>query len=370
METKKLEHIGRGLLTSLIFLFTIISNDSFAQKAEGKDCDETLIQARRFYQLGQIEKVPGVLESCMKDGFSKEQKSEAYELLVLTYQYDNQPTQAEETFIELLKHDPEYKIKGKNTPFEFLRLYNTYHAPPVYSIGFLGGVNMAFGQRTQSFSLSNAQGSEEEDLTDYNSDGIGFQVGVTVKRYISKKFELNLDLIYNNMKYERTLNQLGFENIIYREDQRMFQAPLTLTYDFELGKFSPYLRLGGGISYLFTSEAILEREYTDESLPTVTGPPIDMLGQRNNVNFFSTAGAGLKFKIPRGIIVLDVRHNWYFLQQNRPSKRYENNILTYEYHYVDDDFKLGNVSVSLGYTYSFHKIKLIKKKKEVTNKVE
>lgn len=369
MKISNLRHIVRGTLTLVLFLLLVIVPELVsAQKNESKDCDEALNEARRFYQLGQIEKVPRTLESCMEKGFSKEQKSDAYELLVLTYQYDNQPAEAEETYIDLLKHDPEYTINEKNTPNELLRLYKTYHAPPVYSIGFLGGLNLAFGQRIQSYSLSN---SDEKPFSEYDNDGLGFQVGLTVKRYISKKFELNLDLIYNNIRYERTLSQLGFANIIYKEDQKIFKFPLTATYDFEMGKFSPYVRLGGGLSYLFNSEATLEREYPQTSnLPGVTGPPINILGQRNNINFFSTAGVGLKFKIPRGIIVLDARHNWYFLQQNRPSKRYENNVLVYEYHYLDDDFKLGNFSLSLGYTYSFHKIKLIKKRKEVTKQVE
>ncbi|MEQ9147621.1 MAG: outer membrane beta-barrel protein [Cytophagales bacterium] len=369
MNSNRLINIIRGALASLIFFLALamIAFDSHAQKGEEKDCGEVLNQARRYYQLGQIEKVPGVLESCMNGGFSKEQKSEAYELIVLTYQYDNQPVQAEETYIELLRHDPEYTINELNTPNELLRLYKTYHAPPVYSIGFLGGVNMAFGQRTQSYGPSNS----ERELSDYSNDGLGFQVGLTVKRYISKKFELNLDLMYNNVRYQRTLNQLAFANIVFKEDQKMFKFPMTLTYGFEMGKFSPYIRLGGGISYMFSSEAIVERLYSETSqLPDVTGPPIDVSGQRNDINFFSTAGIGLRFKIPRGVIVLDARHNWYFLQQNRPSKRYENNVLVYEYHYIDDDFKLGNYAFSLGYTYSFHKIKLIKKRNEVTKKVE
>jgi hypothetical protein len=346
----------RALLLILLLLTLHI-------ELKAQTCDENLEQARRFYQIGQIEKVPGVLESCMEKGFTKAQKTEAYELLVLTYQFDNEPKEAEETFISLLKHDPEYAVNEANTPAEMMRLYNTYHAPPVYSIGFIGGVNLAFGQRTQSFGLSNA----EKNLTEYSSDGFGFQAGLTVKRYISKSFELNLDLMYNNVRYERILSQLGFSEVLYQEDQRQFIFPLTFTYDIDFGRFSPYVRLGGGLAYMFSSEATIERIYNENSitnLPNVSGPAIDMIEQRNNINFFSTVGAGLKFKVPRGIIALDVRHNWNFLQQNRPSKRYDNNILVYEYLYVDDDFKLGNIAVSLGYTYSFHKIKLLKNKKE------
>lgn len=357
----------RLLLRISIFLFLLLSG--YSGMVHAQTCDQNLEQARRFYQNGQIEKVPGILESCMDKGFTKAQKSEAYELLVLTYQFDNEPKQAEETFIRLLKHDPEYTVNAANTPAEMMRLYNTYHAPPVYSIGFIGGVNMAFGQRTQSFGLSNA----EDNLSEYSSDGFGFNAGLTIKRYISESFELNLDLMYSNIRFKRSLSQLGsssqpdFSEVLYQEDQRQFIFPLTLTYDIELGRFSPYVRLGGGLSYMFSSEATLERLYNENSvinLPNVTGPPIDMIEQRNNINFFSTAGAGLKFKVPRGVLVFDVRHNWNFLQQNRPSKRFDNNILVYEYLYVDDDFKLGNIAISVGYTYSFHKIKLLKNKKE------
>jgi hypothetical protein len=251
-------------------------------------------------------------------------------------------------------------LNSESAPSELLRLYQTFHAPPIYSIGVLGGINAAFGQRTQSYSLGNS----EKDVSTYSRDGLGFQVGLTVKKYISKRFELNMDFIYSEIKYEKTFSPLNFADVIYKEDQRQFNVPLSLTYDFQLGKFSPYLRLGGGLSYLFSAEATVERQYAQgvQNLPNVTGPAIDMLDQRNNLNFFSTAGAGLKFKVPRGVIVFDARYNWYFIQQNRPSKRFDNNTLVYEYLYLDDDFKLGNVALSIGYTYSFHKIKIIKKR--------
>jgi hypothetical protein len=71
----------------MIVLSTMGLTNSYSQT----DCNETLNQARRFYQAGQIEKVPKVLDECMSKGFTKSQKTEAYQLLVLTYQYDNKP---------------------------------------------------------------------------------------------------------------------------------------------------------------------------------------------------------------------------------------------------------------------------------------
>jgi hypothetical protein len=234
------------LISCILAMLCLGVNNSYAQ-----DCEENLEQARRYYQIGQIEKVPGILEPCMEDGFDKSQKSEAYELMVLTYQYDNKPKEAEDSYIDLLKHDPEYTINEANAPSELLHLYQTYHAPPIYSIGFLGGVNIATGQRIQSYGLSNA----EENLSEYSNDGLGFQVGLTVERYISKSFEINLDFIYKNVRFERTLSQLDFADIIYAESQDQFNIPLTATYDLQLGKLSPYARIGAGLSIMFNSEA-------------------------------------------------------------------------------------------------------------------
>ncbi len=364
-RAKLYRSIGSAAIIKSFFVALWLIFNSTTTNAQ--DCTKSLEQARNFYKQGLIERVPKTLEECLKDGFTKSQKTEAYQLLVLTYQFDNKPEQAQDTYIDLLKHDPEFTLNAENTPSELMRLYNTFHAPPIYSVGILAGVNYAFGQRTQSFNLSDS----EDELSNYSNNGIGFQVGITVKKYISKRFELNADILYKEVKYQKTLNQLEFAEVIFKEDQRQLNLPLTVTYDFQLGRFSPYLRLGGGLSYLLASEALVERIYLDESvqnLPNVTGPAIDVQAQRNNINFFSSAGIGLKFKIPRGVIVLDARHNWYFLDQNRPSKRFNNNVLVYEYLYIDDDFKLGNVAISLGYTYSFHKIKIIKKKKVTSSK--
>ena len=66
---------------------------------------------------------------------------------------------------------------------------------------------------------------------------------------------MNIDFLYQNVKYKKNLSQLGFSDILYSESQNQFNIPLTLTMDKEFGRFSPYVRVGGGLSYMFSAEA-------------------------------------------------------------------------------------------------------------------
>jgi len=76
------------------------------------------------------------------------------------------------------------------------------------------------------------------------------------------------------------------------------------------------------------------------------------------------AGGGLKYKIPNGYVILDLRYNIGLTEQNDPeSNRYTasddvQNLINY-YLYADDNFVLNNIIVSLGYQRTLYRPKKI-----------
>ena len=72
------------------------------------------------------------------------------------------------------------------------------------------------------------------------------------------------------------------------------------------------------------------------------------------IDLFGQAGAGLKFKTTLGYLNLEVRSNFGLLNQTvRGGASAE--ALRWEYKYVDDDFNLNNLNLTLGYTQIFYK---------------
>ena len=59
-------------------VFIILLFTSFLLKAqEESDCAKTLKNAQKVYDSGEIEKVEALLISCLEDGFTRAQKTEA-----------------------------------------------------------------------------------------------------------------------------------------------------------------------------------------------------------------------------------------------------------------------------------------------------
>jgi hypothetical protein len=344
----------RKLITCIITVFVI-----FSGYAQDIDCDDRLDKARKLFDAGKLEKVESTLQPCMEKGFNNNQKTEAYQIIILTQQYDNRPADAEATFLELLGHDPEFEVNEANTPQELLHLMEKHHAPPLWSAGVVFGGVISNARRSVSYST----GDSKNETKTYSPDGTGYVIGLRVNRFITTDIEIGGEIQLMRQKFKSTSDQFGFATIESSETQDWVQLPIMGTYDFSHGKWEPFVRLGVVPAFLVSANATLKRLDNTENLGAVTGPDIDMLPQRNTFNVASLFGAGVKYKIPRAFLILEVRHSWYFLNQVETSQRYGNPELLNQYLYVDDDFNLGNIQILLGFTYSFHKIKTRKKSK-------
>ena len=106
---------------SVLFFLTVISNVGFAQT-----CEENLSTAQERFEKGHLNGIPGLLVECLRSGFSRSEKIQAYRLLTISYLYNDDPFGAENSFLKLLELDPEYRVT-ENDPveLEYLRI-NTF----------------------------------------------------------------------------------------------------------------------------------------------------------------------------------------------------------------------------------------------------
>ena len=72
------------------------------------DCLQTLARANDEFTAGRFFGIPALLKNCLDNGFTNEQKIQAYQLLTQAYLILDDPIAAEDSYLKLLKADPEF----------------------------------------------------------------------------------------------------------------------------------------------------------------------------------------------------------------------------------------------------------------------
>ncbi|MBN1598112.1 MAG: hypothetical protein JW894_07445 [Bacteroidales bacterium] len=318
----------------------------------------TLREAKSLYEEGLIEEIPHLLSGCMESGFTRAQRIEAYKLIILAYLFDDDQFQAEKTMDEFLKKFPEYEVMP-NDPVEFVYLLESYKTASVYSFNFMFGPVFSNQRITEHYSLMGVNKNKMSDQI-----GTGFQVGTGMSRNIWKALYVNIEGYYTWHSYGSTeegiitfRNTEGeFATITVKEKLNKIDVPLSLTYKFDLGKLNYFLSIGGMAS--FVQSAILEPERSQPAInESIPGGERDIKQHRQEICYSAVAGMGLEYKIPRGFIVLDIRHHMGLNNMVITDERYSSPRLQSGFFYLDDDFSLDYLSINIGYHFSIYQSK-------------
>jgi len=342
----------KKLCCIIVFVVGIL-NISFSQQ---EDCIFKLQEAEKLYTQGLIEEIPQLLEPCIKRGLSKEDKLEAFKLVILSYLFDDNQQEAESEILNYIKQYPEYEITPTDAT-EFVYLFESYNPVPVYSFGGSVGLNTSIISLLEPFDTENL-----DDYTgDYTPSGMGLQGGLFVDRYLHENWRLSVELFYsqNIFKYNDLL--YGFASIDYEETHTAIQLPLTATYSFLTeGKWNPYLRAGFGTSLLLDAKSTITREYVETEplqFAKIKSSDYDIKNNTESLHYWTIFGGGIKYKITHSYLFFDVRFNYglnnIIKTQNRLDESEQE--LIFKYFFAHDDFKLNNLSFSLGWAYTFYK---------------
>lgn len=322
------------------------------------DCSTKIQDARRAYDQGLIEEVPQMLQPCMENGFSRVQRIEAYKLMILSYLFDDDQFQAEKTMVEFLKKFPEYEI-NPNDPIEFVYLFESYRTTSVFSIGLNAGFNFTDPRIIEPYTMLDRTHAK---LT--NTMKSGFQVGLGVGTYLSKHILANVELYFSENQYsfkDELIAPLtgasdGITSVLYNEKLLKIEIPLTFTYEFTIKKIHYYFRGGASLANLANVTGLASRRYSPE-LPPVAGENTSMMDSRKKMLYSGIAGFGLRYKVPRGVVMLDFRTHIGLNNIVDPSKRTLTSELADKFYHRDDDYSLNSFSISAGYYFSFYKPK-------------
>ncbi|MBL7856179.1 MAG: PorT family protein [Cyclobacteriaceae bacterium] len=344
----------KRLLPLLIFS-SIITHHLQAQST----CAQTLRTARSTYDQGRLHELPVLLQACLVNGFSDQEKVEAYKLLALAYIYLEEPTKADEAMLNLLQTDSYFEINNTTDPAEFISLYKTFRTWPIYRVGAKIGVNASL---PNTISRVNAvDGSQAE-----YSPNINFQSGVAFEIPLGKKIILNPELYFQLRSFLYT-NNVALQNDVEnttegREKGTWISVPVSVQYLLNEKRFHPYVALGVSADYLMNAEITLNR--TRENATSVQQQTFTLSPQRNAFNLGLVASAGSKVKVGGGYITGELRFLYGLTAVNDESTAFtiDNNVL-FDYGYADNYFKLNSISITFGYVYNVFSPKKLRNKK-------
>jgi len=348
-------------ISGILFLM-LIQFGSYPVMAQDEQCAFTLREAENLYDQGRIENIPEMLQSCIQRGFSSEDRLAAYKLIILCSLYNDEQSQAEDQMLAFLKKYPEYELIPTD-PEEFRFLFEKYRTRPIFDYGLFVGLNYAHGIMVQPYSTFP---NLHNDVLRFHPNNFGICAGALLNFYITNDLQISFEPMFAQ-KLIKLDHEQGMVQGIYTkehfEQQTCIDFPLSVTYDFNLGRFRPYVRAGGQIGYMIGATTSTTTKYFNsvgEEVHENSGPDEDVYdtGNRNSMSYAAILGGGVKLKITKGYFYLDTRYNIGLNIQNT-GNRYDLNELIWKYQYMDPDFRLNNFMVCIGFVRSFYNPKKV-----------
>lgn len=331
-------------------------------EVQAQSCAETLNQARESFNAGHLYEIPALLKPCLDNGFNKDQKIEAYWLLTRTYLLIDDPISAEDSYLKLLKQDPEYLIDPARDPVDVVYLSRKFKTTPIFVVyGKVGG-SLTSPVAINNFGTDNTSASRES----YDSN-LGIHIGAGGEVNINEHLSVGTELNFYTRSYKYSNILFNADKQTFIENQAGINLPLLVKYRWDFVKIRPYVYAGLGLDYLLSAKAtvkLVDRVGSGSEDLTeipVTGPEVNIKEQRSLLNRFAHIGAGVNYRLGYNYLVFDVRYMVGLSNIVDEGEQYNNSTLLYKYGYVDDDKRLNSLAVSVGFVKPLYKPRKIKK---------
>jgi hypothetical protein len=327
---------------------------------QDKSCSFTLKEAQRLYQQGLIKDIPSMLQGCLAKGFTRQERQDAYKLILLCLLYDDNQAGADSAMPKFLKKFPDYELNPTD-PKEFVYLFNSYRNLPVLSVGLSFGANLTQVAVIESYQLANTNGTPRK----YKSGGIGLQYGIQLNTYVAPQIEIGAGALIATYKFSSTdsvkFNLLSTQVIKAAETETRYEFPVFVRYNFKplkKIKITPYARLGVVPAYTTTASVVLSRSFINKAVQNdVPAVSYDILAWRKQFGIWAVAGGGLRLDVPPYLYFrVDVKYQLGFspMKVNADAKFADTDIGS-KYYYRSDNFRLNNIGLSVEIGHSFYK---------------
>ena len=349
--------MNKSLLITTLVGITIFSWHTSKSQST---CAQTLRTARSTYDQGRLHELPALLEGCLRNGFTKQEKVEAYKLLTLTYIYLEEPGQADATMLKLLHTDPYFELNETADPAEFIALYRTFRTWPIYRMGAKVGVNATMPSIVSYVDAL-------EGVTARYKPAINFQAGVVFELPLSDKLTLNPELYFQlrSFHYDSTV---GLDTTLVNtsegtESQSWLSLPISLQYaPSNKSRLNPYVSVGVSVDYLLNASLTMNRIRINAN--STQERTFGVKEDRSNINLSAIASAGIKAKLGGGYVVSELRFIYGIKKINDKTAAFSiDDYLLFDNGYADNIMKLNSIAVTAGYVYNVFNPKKLKNRR-------
>jgi tetratricopeptide (TPR) repeat protein len=335
----------RILLCCILCL--VILSRAAAQDA----CELSLTRAQEEFDAGRFVSVPGILNECLQHNQNREWEQRANLLLAETYLLLQDNEKAEECYLKVLKANPEYVTDEKRDPIDLVYLSKKFTSDPIFSIGGMVGMNASFVRP-----INDAVIAPQYDREESYSSRLGGQVSVYGDYHYSPKISATLEVNYSFCSFSHRTEGMfhaGNYSLEFTEKQSWIGVPLLVKYSDHKGSLRPYCYGGLGFNFLIADKASLVLNGNNES------PEINYKGVRNSFARTLIVGAGAKYKWKLKYLFGEVRYSAGLSNMTNSAGRYPDINTTWPY--ADDDFRLDNLTISIGYVHPLYNPRKLKK---------
>jgi hypothetical protein len=338
----------------VLILLLIINHLTIAQEF---DPEPILIQASDEFNAGRYYGLPTILKQVTESPkTTNEQLVRAYLLLTQAYLILDDPAGAEDSYLKLLKADPEYVANPVRDPIDVYYLSKKFTSTPIITPHIRGGFNTSLPRIIHELTVSGTEIDTRSVLKLGVQAGIGFDLNLT------NNISIGAEGNYSNRGFRRNTEKgsgkyFGSDNLTTIERQNWFDFPLYIKYADDSGKIRPFGYVGFAFNLLISSRGN-DWEYTynfsggDER--GISGPSEQLTYKRNRLNRSLVFGGGAKYKIGKNFLYADLRYMAGLSNLTRQDQIYylkdgSFDPSTVRYAEVSDFFRLDNLSISVGF---------------------
>lgn len=361
------------LLISSIGLFFILK----ASAQEQDLCTQQLEEARNQFNQGRFYDLDTLLADCINNGFNRQERVEALELLSLSKLYLDRLKEADSIYLELLRQDPEHEINPLLDPPDLMFLHNKFITDPLFYWSVIGGIN--FSNITQIYSDYSIYGLEGENniIESYNSLP-GYEFGAGIELNLINSLYAGGELLFSRTNFQYTQSGLGINNE-YTEADDWINIPLFLRYSFGKNRIRPYVYGGAGFDLLLFVTQNITRQEGQEGQGEGGSPEsiIEKPELRNRINFSGIFGAGIRIKTNGpSILAIDLKASGGLTNIVKELNRFPSGQVTdsrviiddqpmeligqhnIDFGYVDDPIRLNHLTLTIRYVRPYYKPRL------------
>jgi opacity protein-like surface antigen len=354
--------IKRNIATVVLMLF------AYSYTNAQNECEEILTRATEEFNAGHLYGIPGMLNDCINKNQKDDWRQRAYLLLAETYLLLEDPIGAENSYLQVLRANPEYVTDPQRDPIDLVYLSKKFTATPIFGVHIMVGPNTSPMRIIHDVNI----GGESHTKQLYNLR-LGWQIGGGIDyNYTSKTtISAGFNYVFTGFQHvSKNLFGLNRDIVELLDRQTWAVIPLTVKYGVDKGKMRPYGYAGFSFNLLLRDKGILNVYNRDSRMSDGSGdelssaenetPNLNLTNHRQRLNSSFIVGGGIKYKYKLDFFFVDVRYSFGMKNLTDTKNRFSNYAEGLPYPYVDDDFRMDNFAISVGYLRPFYKPRKLK----------